>query len=208
VDDWLGGCEAAGIPAQEITTSGALRREPLVHPKIGRAFQVPDASCDSFTLCGTLRRSAESGGATFLTYHRVDGFHREDGRMSGLRATDLRTGETEDVRASFVVNAAGPWAAEVGKKAAVEFQRSHKHDYEVGEPKYDESRDNEEAESMNVETSAGAPPRAQARGQAAAMRTETATRTDWPTRRRREGLAVAWPPDLDAVGSKVESAAR
>jgi glycerol-3-phosphate dehydrogenase len=42
--------------------------------------------------------------------------------VSGLRATDLRTGETEDVRASFVVNAAGPWAAEVGKKAGVEFR--------------------------------------------------------------------------------------
>ena len=61
---------------------------------------------------------------------------------------------------------------------------------------------------MNEETSAGAPPQVQARGQDAAMRTETATRTDWPTRRRGEGLVVAWPPDLDAVGSRVEGAAR
>ena len=61
---------------------------------------------------------------------------------------------------------------------------------------------------MNEETSAGAPPRVQARGQDAAMRTETATRTDLPTRRRGEDLAVAWPPDLDAVGSRVEGAAR
>ena len=61
---------------------------------------------------------------------------------------------------------------------------------------------------MNAETSAGAPPGLQARGQDAAMRTETATRTDLPTRRRGEDLAVAWPPDLDAVGSRVEGAAR
>jgi hypothetical protein len=61
---------------------------------------------------------------------------------------------------------------------------------------------------MNVETSAGAPPGLQARGQDAAMRTETATRADRPTRRRGEGLAVALPPDLDAVGSRVEGAAR
>ena len=54
---------------------------------------------------------------------------------------------------------------------------------------------------MNVETSAGAPPGLQARGQDAAMRTETATRTDWPTRRRGEGLVVAWPPDLDAASA-------
>ena len=39
---------------------------------------------------------------------------------------------------------------------------------------------------MNEETSAGAPPRVQARGQDAAMQTETATSTDWPTRRRGE----------------------
>ena len=61
---------------------------------------------------------------------------------------------------------------------------------------------------MNMETSAGAPPGLQARGQDAAMQTETATRADWPTRRRGEGLAVAWPADVDAVGSRVEGAAR
>lgn len=61
---------------------------------------------------------------------------------------------------------------------------------------------------MNVETSADAPPGLQARGQDAAMWTETATWTDRPTRRRGEGLAVMWPPDLDAVGSRVVGAAR
>jgi hypothetical protein len=40
------------------------------------------------------------------------------------------------------------------------------------------------------------------------MRTETATMADRPTRRRGEGLAVALPPDLDAVVSRVEGAAR
>jgi hypothetical protein len=61
---------------------------------------------------------------------------------------------------------------------------------------------------MNEETSAGAPPRVQARGQDAAMQTETETRTDWPTRRRGERLAAVRPPDGDAIGSRVEGAAR
>jgi hypothetical protein len=61
---------------------------------------------------------------------------------------------------------------------------------------------------MNEETSAGAPPMVQARGQDAATRTETATRADRPTRRRGEDLAVAWPPDVEAVGSRVEDAER
>lgn len=51
---------------------------------------------------------------------------------------------------------------------------------------------------MNEETSAGAP----------AMQTETATRTDWPTRRREESLASVRPPDVDTIGSRVEGAAR
>ena len=61
---------------------------------------------------------------------------------------------------------------------------------------------------MNAETSAGAPPRAQARGQDAAMQTETATGIDWPTRRRGERLAAMRPPKLHAAGSRVEGAAR
>ncbi len=61
---------------------------------------------------------------------------------------------------------------------------------------------------MNEETSAGAPPRVQARGRAAAMQTETATRTDWPTRRRGESLAAMRPPKLRAAGSRVEGEAR
>jgi hypothetical protein len=88
-------------------------------------------------------------------------------------------------------------------------KRRQKHDYEVGQRKYDESRDNEEAKSMNEETSAGAPPRVQARGRDAAMQTKTATRTDRrPTRRRGESLAAVRPPDGDTIGSRVEGAAR
>jgi hypothetical protein len=70
------------------------------------------------------------------------------------------------------------------------------------------NRDNGEAESMNEETSAGAPPRVQARGQDAAMQTETATRTDRTTRRQGRSLAAVRPPEVDAVGSRVEGAAR
>ena len=51
---------------------------------------------------------------------------------------------------------------------------------------------------MNEETSAGAP----------AMQTETATTTDWPTKRREESLAAVRPPDVETIVSRVEGAAR
>ena len=122
VDDWLAGCEAAGIPAEELTTSEAQRREPLVHPKIGRAFRVPDASCDSFALCGALRESAEARGR-----HVPDlpsGGRFPSGRRARERFAYHGPQDRRDRgRAGpFVVNAAGPWAVEVGKKAGVEFR--------------------------------------------------------------------------------------
>ena len=55
---------------------------------------------------------------------------------------------------------------------------------------------------MNAETSAGAPPRVQARGQDAAMQTETKPTTDRPTRRRGETLAAVRPPDGDAIADQ------
>ena len=61
---------------------------------------------------------------------------------------------------------------------------------------------------MNKETSAGTPPRVQARGHYAAMQTEKATRADWLTRRRGESLAAVLPPDVETIGSRVEGAAR
>lgn len=122
VQDWLDGCGSVGIPVDEISVSEALRREPLVHPEIRRAFDVPDASCDPFALCGALRESAESEGAEFLTYHRVEGIEREDDSVVGVRVADLRTGETKDVQCSLVVNALGPWSGEVGRKAGVHFE--------------------------------------------------------------------------------------
>jgi glycerol-3-phosphate dehydrogenase len=122
VEEWTAGCEAAGIPLREVGVSEVLKREPLLHKGIRRAFEVPDAACDPFALYRTLRGSAESEGARLLTYHRIEDFHSEDGRVTGARALDLRTGEGLDIRCSMVVNAAGPWVGGVGKLAGVGFE--------------------------------------------------------------------------------------
>jgi hypothetical protein len=55
---------------------------------------------------------------------------------------------------------------------------------------------------MSEETSAGAPPRVQARGRDAAMQTETETRTDRTTRRRGESRTAGRPPDRDAIADQ------
>src|SRR5262249_40253457 len=66
-----------------------------------------------------LQKAAREAGATFLTYHRVDDFHRDGNRIIGARLTDLRTRQPVDVTCAVVVNATGPWAAKVAERAGI-----------------------------------------------------------------------------------------
>ena len=57
--------------------------------------------------------AAVGEGATALTYGEVTGVTTEDGRATGVRLRDRLTGDERAVRATVVVNAAGPWVDEV-----------------------------------------------------------------------------------------------
>ena len=57
--------------------------------------------------------SAVDAGAVALTYTKVTKVVTEGGRATGVAVRDRRTGEERTVRASVVVNAAGPWVDEV-----------------------------------------------------------------------------------------------
>ena len=57
--------------------------------------------------------SAVDAGAVALTYTEATLVVTEGGRATGVAVRDRRTGEERTVRASVVVNAAGPWVDEV-----------------------------------------------------------------------------------------------
>lgn len=57
--------------------------------------------------------SAVAAGAVALTYTEVTRVVTEGGRATGLAVRDRLTGEERTLRASVVVNAAGPWVDEV-----------------------------------------------------------------------------------------------
>jgi glycerol-3-phosphate dehydrogenase len=57
--------------------------------------------------------SAVGEGAIVLSYVRVDGFEKDDGRIVGVNATDTPSGRRLQVRGRVVVNAAGPWLDDV-----------------------------------------------------------------------------------------------
>ena len=47
-EKFVAGCNAAGIPRSEIPVAEALRREPLLNPRISRVFEVPTVALTVF----------------------------------------------------------------------------------------------------------------------------------------------------------------
>jgi len=110
VEPFLAGCQAAGIPAEEIPPALALKEEPLLNSKIVRAFRVPDAACDSFDATHALERSIREIGGEVWVRHTIVKLLREGMRLVGAEVENVLTGERVLIGADLVINCAGAWA--------------------------------------------------------------------------------------------------
>ncbi len=122
-DRFQAACEQCGVPCDEISIQEALRREPLLNPRVSRVFEVPDASADSFLATHATANAARQAGAQILLYHEVielltDG---SDGnrRVTGARVRDLVHGSEVVIHADMVINATGAWAGHVTALAGI-----------------------------------------------------------------------------------------
>src|SRR4051795_8945345 len=119
-DQFLEGARRASMPAEEISVAEALATEPRLNPGIKRAIRVQDGAIDVWKTVWSLARGAQEHGARILTYHRVIDLHRADGAVMGARLRNELTGEELDVETRFVLNASGPWAAQIVHMAGIE----------------------------------------------------------------------------------------
>lgn len=123
-DRFKAACQECGVPCQEVPVAEALRREPLLNPRISRVFEVPDGTADSFLAAHATAQAAQQAGARTLIYHEVRALTVEGGegdrRVTGARLFDVATGEEVDVRAQMVINATGAWAGKVAALAGIE----------------------------------------------------------------------------------------
>ncbi len=85
--------------------------EPL-KPGLRRAFEYSDCWVEDSRLVALNARDAAERGAVVRTRTRVAGATRGDGVWE-LAVEDRETGRRETVRARVLVNAAGPWVADV-----------------------------------------------------------------------------------------------
>lgn len=122
-DLFKAGCVAVGIPCEEISVKEALRREPLLNPRISRVFEVPDGSADSFLATHVTAQAAQQAGAQILLYHEVIGLLSEGGdgarRVIGARVRDVVSGEEVQIDATMTINASGAWAGKIASLADI-----------------------------------------------------------------------------------------
>lgn len=119
-ESFLSRCAEAGISTQELTAGEALALEPKLNPRLLSAVRVPDAAVDPFRLCVLNVVTSQRAGQKILTHHKVTSFVEERGRVVGVRADNVITGETVEVRGKIVVNATGAWGGALAKLAGAE----------------------------------------------------------------------------------------
>ena len=116
-EQFLAGCAASHLPARDIPVKHALDMEPFLNPRVLAAVQVPDGVFEPFRFCLAFLATARLHGANVRRYTEVMEITTSGKWVTGVKVTDHRTGKTETLSADLVVNAAGPWAAEICAKA-------------------------------------------------------------------------------------------
>ncbi|HTZ93324.1 MAG TPA: glycerol-3-phosphate dehydrogenase/oxidase [Streptosporangiaceae bacterium] len=107
--------QTRGLPGhRQLTRRGALKLAPALNREaLTGALVYWDAQVDDARYVMTLVRTAASFGAHAASRTQVTGFLREGERVTGVRATDLETGNELEIRAQQVVNATGVWTDEI-----------------------------------------------------------------------------------------------
>ncbi len=110
-----GWAKTFGLPMELVSPEEARELFPLMSTDgvVGGAWLPTDGYLDPSQLTYALADGARRAGAQILTSTRVTGIDVRDGRVRGVRT------ERGDVEAEVVVNAAGMFAAEVGRLAGV-----------------------------------------------------------------------------------------
>lgn len=98
--------------------SGALTEEPnLRSDKLVGGAVYYDAQVDDARLTLAIARAAADAGASIFPRCAVEDIRITDGKMATVTARDAISGETREIEARLVLNAAGPWSDRVRKLA-------------------------------------------------------------------------------------------
>ena len=96
-----------------ITRDEVLKQFPGVEPRglTGGAVFYDSQMYSPPRLALSFIRSAANAGAEVANYVEVTRFLKRENRIEGVRATNVLSGESLEVRSKMVLNTAGPWAS-------------------------------------------------------------------------------------------------
>jgi len=106
-------CSEAGIETEQLTTKEALRIEPNANPAMLGAVKVPDGTLDPFRLCASNVLDAKEHGARLFTHTKVTSLIRSGDTVLGVRCINGQTGQSFEIYAREVINAAGIWGQNI-----------------------------------------------------------------------------------------------
>ncbi|MGG1596190.1 glycerol-3-phosphate dehydrogenase/oxidase [Paenibacillus naphthalenovorans] len=109
VYDWL-----AGVKREErrkmLSKSETIAKEPLLwQDKLLAGGYYVEYRTDDARLTIEIMKAAVSRGVKAVNYTKAAQFLYENGKVVGVKAEDRNSGQTFEIRASKIVNAAGPW---------------------------------------------------------------------------------------------------
>lgn len=95
---------------QSFSAAQLVQQEPaLSSDNLVAGFSYGDCGTDDFRMVLEVVDTAMQNGVTACHYMTATELLKAAGRATGVRLNDRLTGETFDVHASIVINAAGPW---------------------------------------------------------------------------------------------------
>lgn len=107
---FLEACAECEIPTKELKIAEALSLEPLLNPNILAAIQIPDGVFDPYRLCLSFLATAANHGADIRTFCEVTHINIVNRRVTYRSRI---TGKDDVLDADAIINAAGPWSAQV-----------------------------------------------------------------------------------------------
>lgn len=120
VNQFVKGCNKAGITIEELSPREIHEREPNVTTKITRGYSVPEAYIDVFQLTAANAQDAVALGATVKTYTEITKIEVKNRKVQGVHYLDSLTGDEGYLACDIVINAAGPWGALVASQVGIE----------------------------------------------------------------------------------------
>lgn len=111
--NFISSCQAADIDVEQLSPKDALRLEPNCNPSMIGAVKVPDGTLDPFRLSASNVLDAVEHGARLFNHTHVTGLIRDGATVRGVYCLDMRTGQSFEIRAKQVINAAGIWGQQI-----------------------------------------------------------------------------------------------